>query len=249
MQSLAVASLAAVTLAQQLVTDAPSNFSIGAFGVITEEREYENEIHKILTVPNLPYVMDYPAQTRHLEYLTKKSKAAKLGTVPNDEPFYKCDERHQSDSQVFSFLPAYNGFVSPSQPKASFTGACWDFDVTYVPVDDTHFDLLITTSNRQSTVCSDNLFIANTEIKHIESFYFKGDHRLSFTIPLNGQADLEFGGLKLYHFCSGFKGEIESVFHTLEAFVGGVSDHPFVPFVGSHHLCRKARFRGKFDRQ
>ena len=30
------------------------------------------------------------------------------------------------------------------------------------------------------------------------------------------------------------KDEIESLFHTLEAFVGGVSDHPFIPFIGSH---------------
>ena len=38
----------------------------------------------------------------------------------------------------------------------------------------------------------------------------------------------------MYHFCSGVKDEIESIFHTLEAFVGGVSDHPFIPYIGSH---------------
>jgi hypothetical protein len=94
--------------------------------------------------------------------------------------------------------------------------------------------LLITTSNRKTKTCSDNLFLANTEIRHIESFYFGGDHKITINIPDNGKEDLSYGGLNVYHFCSGVKDEIESLFHTLEAFVGGLSDHPLIPYIGSH---------------
>lgn len=155
--------------------------------------------------------------------------------MTNDEPIYTCGDRFPVDpTDAFAFLPVYNGAVGPNSPHVAFSGKCWDFDITYEQVDESTFNLLITTSNRKSKTCSDNLFFANTEIRHIESFYFGGDHKITINIPANGQVDLNFGGLKIYHFCSGFKDEIESVFHTLEAFVGGVSDHPFIPYVGSH---------------
>ena len=78
------------------------------------------------------------------------------------------------------------------------------------------------------------MFFGNTEIRHIESFYFGGDHKITFNIPANGVIDLDFGGLKMFYFCSGIKDEIISFFKTVESFVGGVSDHPFIPYIGSH---------------
>lgn len=90
------------------------------------------------------------------------------------------------------------------------------------------------TSNKQSSFCYDNLLFGNTEIQHIESFYFKGQHKLHFTVPENGKVDMDFGGLKVWHFCGGFPETFASVFHTLEAFVGGLSMHPKIPFIGSH---------------
>lgn len=155
--------------------------------------------------------------------------------VPNDEPLYTCEERLPSSTeQVLMFLPVYDGAVNSDMPHATFTGKCWDFDVTYEQTDPSSFDLVINTSNKQQAVCADNLFIANTEIKHIESFWFGGEHRITLNVPDNGQVDLAFGGIKMFHFCGSWVEEIESVFHTLEAFVGGVSDHPLIPFVGSH---------------
>jgi hypothetical protein len=38
----------------------------------------------------------------------------------------------------------------------------------------------------------------------------------------------------MFYFCSGIKDEIISLFKTVESFVGGVSDHPFIPYIGSH---------------
>jgi hypothetical protein len=68
----------------------------------------------------------------------------------------------------------------------------------------------------------------------VEGFYFEGDHTLNFTVPGNGRIDLEYGGLKIWHFCGGWGQTAMSVFHTLEAFIGGLSDHPKEPIIGSH---------------
>jgi hypothetical protein len=49
-------------------------------------------------------------------------------------------------------------------------------------------------------------------------------------VPRNGKIDFEFGGIKVYHFCSGSIGEIEGLFRTIEAFVGTDMLHPFIPY-------------------
>ena len=48
------------------------------------------------------------------------------------------------------------------------------------------------------------------------------------------QADFAFGGIKVYNFCDNIVDELKSVFTTLEIFVGGLSDHPKWPIIGSH---------------
>ena len=85
-------------------------------------------------------------------------------------------------------------------------------------------------------MCKDFIFFANTEIRHFETFFFHGKHTFSFDLNGNpdAQIDFNFGGLKIFQFCSGIEDELMSVLHTLEMFVGGLSLHPFVPFVGSH---------------
>lgn len=229
--SLAVAILAAAAQAEQIVTDAAKVYK-GAFGAITEETQSEAGIRKHVTFPSVPYQMNYEAQASNLKYLHSRLTS---NNIPNDEPLYTCGERiPHSETQMLNFLPVYDAAVNVDMPHASFSGECWDFDVTYETIDENSFDLLITTSNKKSLICSDNLFIANTEMKHIESFWASGDHRITFNIPADGQADLAFGGIKIFHFCGGWIKEIESVLFTLECFVGGLSDHPLIPFVGSH---------------
>ena len=143
-------------------------------------------------------------------------------------------------------MPVYDGFVSPSSPHFTFTGNCFDFNVSYEAVDDHSFNLLINTSNKQHPTCVDNLFIGNTEVRHIESFRFKGEHKITMHIPVGGNADFDFGGIKVFHFCSGWVKEIESVLYSLEAFVGGLSDHPMIPFIGSHTPAYMERANIKF---
>lgn len=125
--SLAVAVLAAIAHADQIVTDATRVYK-GAFGAITEEIQTPTGLQKSVTFPSVPYHMNYEAQASNLEYLTQKMK----GTVSNDEPLYTCDERiPRSETQMLNFLPVYDAAVNADMPHASFKGTCWDFDVTY----------------------------------------------------------------------------------------------------------------------
>jgi len=81
----------------------------------------------------------------------------------------------------------------------------------------------------------ETMFIANTEIKHIETFIKSGTHVLSFTTPDSyATEDFDFGGLKAFIFCEDIIKEVESVFRTVELFLGGLSLHPLIPYIGSH---------------
>ena len=81
----------------------------------------------------------------------------------------------------------------------------------------------------------ETMLIANTELYHIETFIKAGVHVMSFTTPdIYATEDFDFGGVKAFLFCSDIIKEVESLLRTLEMFIGGVSDHPFIPIIGSH---------------
>ena len=48
------------------------------------------------------------------------------------------------------------------------------------------------------------------------------------------QADVGYGGIKAFGFCNGLVDSIKSIWGFAKAFVGGLSDHPHIPYVGSH---------------
>lgn len=134
------------------------------------------------------------------------------------------------------FLPVFSAQVSESNPVSTYKGHCFDeISFEYVKVSDTEFDVNVTTSGRSSTLCKDVIMFANTEIAHFEVFFFEGDHKLTFQMNTpEAEADAGFGGIKAYAFCEGVVDDIQSLFTTLKAFVGGISDHPHVPYIGSH---------------
>lgn len=66
-------------------------------------------------------------------------------------------------------------------------------------------------------------------------FYFKGTHRIRFHMNTpEAQADVGYGGIKALAFCEGIESSIESLWNFVKMFVGGVSDHPHLPIIGSH---------------
>jgi len=50
----------------------------------------------------------------------------------------------------------------------------------------------------------------------------------------DAKTDTHFGGIKAFGFCDGVKESIESIWNFAKAFVGGISDHPYIPYIGTH---------------
>ena len=231
-----LATLAAVTQAQQLVSDAV--VSEKSFGVIQEEIQYEDYIHRIVNFPTSKYFMDYAQQTKQIQYLTNKFKSVNYEAAhqqTNDEHFFTCGTRIASDpTAVFDFFPMYVGNISRKNQVLNFTGRCFDFNIKYDNETESSFDLVVTTSNKQGPLCKDYIFFANTELRHIDLYATHGEHRITFQVPPEAEVDFAYNGIQIFQFCSGIEDEAISLFHTLEAFVGGLSDHPVIPYIGSH---------------
>lgn len=77
------------------------------------------------------------------------------------------------------------------------------------------------------------MFFANTEIRHLETFYLKSVHNVTLLIPKNGIKNLNFGGIQVYFFCSSFADSSASLYNTFLAFVGGLTLNVHLPWIGS----------------
>lgn len=173
------------------------------FGYPVEQSLAENRVHKKITVPDLPYHRDYELQAYHLSAFTASLNSHPI--LQQTQEIYTCTSRvPNSLTGVYGFAPVYNDFVNNRHPHVEFEGTCFDYTVEFEQIDFGHFDLHITTANRRSETCYDNIWFANTEMHHVEGFYFAGQHTLSFTVPGNGRIDMEYGGLKIFHYCGGF---------------------------------------------
>jgi hypothetical protein len=97
-----------------LVSDAV--VSEKSFGVIQEEIQYEDYIHRIVNFPTSKYFMDYAQQTKQIQYLTNKFKSVNYEAAhqqTNDEHLFTCGTRIASDpTAVFDFFPMYVGNIS-----------------------------------------------------------------------------------------------------------------------------------------
>ena len=63
------------------------------------------------------------------------------------------------------------------------------------------------------------------------------------------QADVGYGGIKVFAFCETIMQEFESIMTTLTAFIGGLSDYPRLPVFGSHVPGYMERANLKFIRE
>lgn len=53
-------------------------------------------------------------------------------------------------------------------------------------------------------------------------------------ISPNAKADIKQNGVRVYMFCAGYVDTFISVFHSVEAFLGGLGTDPTIPVFGSH---------------
>lgn len=106
-----------------------------------------------------------------------------------------------------------------------------DFAIT----SETTFDVTIQTSGAKSLLCNDVIMLGNTEIQHVEIFYLNGKHTMHFQMnDTESQDDIALNGIDVFNFCDTAVEDIESLWNTLKMFVGGLSDHPDMPVIGSH---------------
>jgi len=180
--------------------------------------------------------MDYTQQEAHLNAATEFHKDLNARNDPSPTATCQSREPDGSASSMFAFFPAFAADVSEANPHATYSGTCFE-EITFdfAKTSDTSFDVTVTTDKPKSTFCSDLIMFGNTEIQHFEIFFFKGAHKVSFHMNTEeAQYDVGYGGIKAWGFCEGIKGSIESLWNTVKAFVGGVTDHPDWPIIGSH---------------
>lgn len=158
--------------------------------------------------------------------------------MSGNQPIYTCDNREPlgDKASAGAFFPVFAADISATNPMGTFEGKCFEeISFEFVETSETTFDVNVTTAKPKSHLCSDTIMFANTEITHFELFEFGGNHKLSFEMNTpEAQADVGFGGIKAFGFCEGIIGEIESLWNFAKCFVGGLSDHPEWPYIGSH---------------
>jgi len=88
----------------------------------------------------------------------------------------------------------------------------------------------VKTFKPRSLTCSDVFLFGNTEVWHIDSFFFSGSHVLEF--KLEGEdaiVDLKKNGFQTFMFCDSYRDEIMSIITTLKAFIGGLGVNGKIP--------------------
>jgi hypothetical protein len=75
----------------------------------------------------------------------------------------------------------------------------------------------------------------NTEMYHIETFFFRGQHQVTFkNLSPEAKIDIQKNGIKIFMFCDGYVDTFISVWNSLLAFIGGLGTNPWLPYIGSH---------------
>ena len=132
----------------------------------------------------------------------------------------------------FMFLPAWTGNINPINSTLSFEGNCFELiemEMSYKD-DESTVELIVKTEKPRNHTCSDFFIFGNTEMMHVEDFFFRGTHKLNFKLPSPiAEENLASIGLETFLLCEDMRDEILSVFTTIKAFVGGLGLHGKIP--------------------
>ena len=209
------------------------------FGCVVEQTIFAHpHTEKVITAPLVPYHMDYVQQEAHLRDSIDRHAKKVLQAANGPVTPATCSDRSPAStpSDFGMFLPVFAAQVDAANPTGTYAGHCFE-EITfeYEPIDETSFNVNVTTSKPKSHLCKDVILFANTEIQHFEVFFFHGTHKLTFQMNTpEAQADVGFGGIKAFAFCENVIQDVESLWTTLKGFVGGITDHPKWPIIGSH---------------
>lgn len=69
----------------------------------------------------------------------------------------------------------------------------------------------------------------------MEDFFYSGIHIIEFeNLNEDAKVDIFKNGISIYMFCGGYIDTFISAFKVLKAFIGGLTDNPILPWIGSH---------------
>jgi hypothetical protein len=130
------------------------------------------------------------------------------------------------------WLPVWTGNINPINKTLSFEGNCFEqieMEMIYQKHEST-VEIIVKTHKPRNLTCSDFFIFGNSEILHVEDFFFRGTHKLTFNLPTHiSGSDMSKLGLDTFLFCEDFRDETLSVFTTLKAFMGSLGLHGKIP--------------------
>lgn len=213
------------------------------FGAMEVTDWYKSGMDKTVYVPQKDYAQDYERQAATLEkHITQlKVNQEKL----KNDKIYKCDTRFEDGGadpdEAGYFFPLGAGSISPTSSSVTFTsGLCFQqITFSYAHTGDMNDigDVVITvdTEKPKTLFCKDWFMFGNTEVQHVETFFFRGLHQITLkNLSPEAKIDIAKNGIKIYMFCDGYIDTFISAWHFIEAFVGGLGTNPYLPFIGSH---------------
>jgi len=197
------------------------------FGALVEENSWEQITNKVITFPSEKFIYDYAQQADWLNFMTDRIKAKiEAQKYPTDtivEPNYTCATEHAADPTIgFGFDPVFVADLTSVNPTSSYlSGTCFSqMDFSYQQTSNTSFEVTMTLGGKRSTACHEYILFGNTELWHMEVFYFSGAHTLTFNMPsLDEQEDVSFGGVKVFMTCDGVLDETVAIMRTAELFL------------------------------
>jgi len=133
----------------------------------------------------------------------------------------------------FEFLPAWTGKINPTNSTLEIEGNCFEkitMEMKYQE-HDASVELIVKTEKPRNHTCSDFFMFGNTDQMHVEDFFFRGTHKLTFKFPDEeiAEEDMEQVGFHTFLFCESFRDETLSLLQTAKGFIGGLGLHGKVP--------------------
>jgi hypothetical protein len=158
---------------------------------------------------------------------------------------FKCDNRFEdggsNPDETAYFIPVEVGSLKGSNSSITYTnGFCFE-SITFTysqsgnEKDIGDVTITVDAEKPKSLFCKDWFLFGNPELQHVETFFFRGKHQVTFkNLNDDAKTTIQKEGIQIYMFCDGYIDTFISAFNTIKAFVGGLGTNPYLPIIGSH---------------
>ena len=198
------------------------------FGALHLTQRFDGLTHSVVYWPGIHYFED--TVERYYEHSIESILS--LDEISQDDILH-CSK---GDTPNFwKFLTNYKGLLSSTQTSLNFQNQCFnDNTFTLTKTGDNSFALTIESTKANSELCVDTYLFATTLNFHIETVFFRGKHVVEFRDLTDDQVEqIETYGLHIFSFCDRLAYIIPDLVYTALLFLGGLTDHPYLPIFGS----------------